>query len=249
VAKTFVRNMEEKSVKRELFLLEFEEGFEQKRLKGKMSDVISRSCTELKERFYEIGMENGLPSTWEEFKVMIIEFCTGISIFMLKKYGDMTWYDYCVRLKEMAKVRCLPDEEVFRKLRKEKLPQMLQVIVYSYGISIDEMLVRVKEFESNGCRNEYYEKKKNYEFKNSSRDDKKCYICGKFGHLKYECKMKSIENIQCFKCHKHGHFANNCPERKNNNNNVSFKKSNSIYERMIILEGVPFIAVFDTGAS
>jgi hypothetical protein len=56
-----MKGVEEKKVKRELFLTEFEEGFENKSLKGKMTEILRRSSEELREFVYELGVSEKLP--------------------------------------------------------------------------------------------------------------------------------------------------------------------------------------------
>jgi hypothetical protein len=140
------------------------------------------------------------------------------------------------------------EEEVFRKLRKEKLPYILQGIVYSYGISYEEMLRCVKEYENNVRKTDYFEIKKDFEKNSKNEKVKKCFLCGKSGHLKIDCRNRNLENVKCFKCNKYGHYSNQCVTR-NDNNNVMAQESNSIDETEIILEGKPMKAIFVTGAS
>jgi hypothetical protein len=68
---TFKRSMTSKKVRLELFMLEEIEDFENRTLRPKMQTVINRSCEELKELFFEKGIENDLPRNWEEFNCLL----------------------------------------------------------------------------------------------------------------------------------------------------------------------------------
>lgn len=61
----FKRNMNEKKVKLELFLIEGNDNFEGKSVRAQMNEVVYKGTDELKEWFYEMGISNNLPNKWE----------------------------------------------------------------------------------------------------------------------------------------------------------------------------------------
>jgi hypothetical protein len=71
----FKREMKSKEVKIELFMLEGLDEFSGSSLRGRMQMVINKICKELKELFFERSIENDLPTSWENFKVFVEDFC------------------------------------------------------------------------------------------------------------------------------------------------------------------------------
>ncbi|KCZ76970.1 hypothetical protein H311_02025, partial [Anncaliia algerae PRA109] len=106
----FKRSMDEKAVKRSLFILEGEEGFEDKSLRGKMTEVIKRSSKELQDSFYDLGIKGELMVDWDSFKHYIVEFCLRQDINSISKYNNETWSDYITRLNDWAKLRNYSEE-------------------------------------------------------------------------------------------------------------------------------------------
>jgi hypothetical protein len=69
-----MRGMQEKPVRKNIFLMEGDEGFENKSLRGQMNEVIRRSCTELQDVFYELGISGGFPKVWKRLKSLWLIF-------------------------------------------------------------------------------------------------------------------------------------------------------------------------------
>jgi hypothetical protein len=86
----FKRNLVENVVRKELFLLEGEEGFEGASLRVRMTRVIKRSSVELENLFYDVGTKDGLPGNWEGFKKFVIQFCIEESLYTKRKFVDET---------------------------------------------------------------------------------------------------------------------------------------------------------------
>ncbi|KCZ74227.1 hypothetical protein H311_04809, partial [Anncaliia algerae PRA109] len=178
----FRRGEEERSVRRSLFIIEGEEGFEEKSLRSKMTEVIRSSSRGLQDRFYELGIENRLPKDWEAFKNFIVEFCAERDISSIRKYNNESWYEYITRLSEWSKIRGYSDEEILKKLRKEKLPNVLQMICYSVESSIESVMKRVKEYEKSSyehnLRIDLKGNMDNYdENKKRKQNEIRCYLC------------------------------------------------------------------------
>ena len=250
----FKRGMNEREVKKELFLLEGEEGFEEKSLRGKMTVVIKKSCKELSEKFYDLGVEERLPVSWTTFKEFVVSYCTEQGIDSVRKFGEETWSKYLLRLREWARMRNIPDESIFKKMRSENLPQPLQVVFYSVGLSFETAVNRIEEWELFNSQRGFASKKtssvKNDEFISNIKEKRpiKCFKCGEMGHYKSECRVKDMSSIRCFKCQKLGHYSNHCKDT-NINNNVELNVRSDIDERKVKIQNKIFKAVFDTGAS
>jgi hypothetical protein len=145
--KIFKRGMCEKDVKLELFIIETDDEFEEKPLKSKMVYVLKKCVNELKRLFYELGVESKLPSDWDAFKEFVIGFCTNKSIYDLRKYEDEVWSEYVLRITEWARNRNFSEDVVLSKMRSEKLPQTLQYLFYSTGITLSVATERIMEWE------------------------------------------------------------------------------------------------------
>jgi hypothetical protein len=80
----FKRGIKERDARKELFLLEGIEGFEENSLRSRMTVIIQRSEEELKELYYDLGIKNELPKTWADFKEFVVGFCMNESLYTLK---------------------------------------------------------------------------------------------------------------------------------------------------------------------
>jgi hypothetical protein len=58
--------------------------------------------------------------------------------------------------------------------------------------------------------------KQNSKFHNNQNIDnrtsyvKKCFLCGKEGHLKANCYLKNKPDLKCYKCGESGHISTRC---------------------------------------
>ncbi|KAG0439046.1 hypothetical protein DMUE_2706 [Dictyocoela muelleri] len=145
----FIRNMKEKDIKIELFMIEGDNNFEILSLRSKMTQIIKRSNPYIKNWYYEMGIEGKLSNTYEDFKSKFIDFCSGHSIDNMTKYRDELWSDYLERLICLANERSIGEDEIFKKLRREYAPKTLQIIFYSFGITLKDVIERVLEWEMN----------------------------------------------------------------------------------------------------
>jgi Reverse transcriptase (RNA-dependent DNA polymerase)/RNase H-like domain found in reverse transcriptase/Integrase core domain/Aspartyl protease len=232
----FRKNMDEKEILRELFIMECESDFETQPLKSKMMKVIRVSVPELKDWFYEKGVEGKLPDEWEEFKIQIVNLCTEQALESLYRYKDEPWSAYISRLKDKGISTNTSEDEVFKKLRRESAPEILRQIFYSFGISLEQTIERVKEYEIN------------------AKEMKE-----RFTRLNIQTSEKSFQDREgtlpgsCYVCNKQGHYSANCPNKHMKESINHLNKDLSSYSNLdlevVKINGVLIKAVFDSGAS
>lgn len=66
---------------------------------------------------------------------------------------------------------------------------------------------------------------------------KKCYKCGKLGHITKECKSEDKEKRKCFSCGNVGHLKANCPKREGQGGQQSSDKSKDKSNAFITVTG------------
>lgn len=177
----FSRNMKIRDVKIEMFIIESDDNFEILSLKSKMTQLIKKSNKDIKDWYYEMGIQESLPNCYEDFKSRFIDFCCGQGLENLKKYRDEPWSQYLERLRCVANEKNISEDDIFRKLRQDSTPRTLQMIFYSFGIKLENVIERVKEWESYTSENKTYKKS----FRNKSNND---------------YKKDKMLSIKCFKC-------------------------------------------------
>ncbi|KAF9760571.1 hypothetical protein NGRA_3119 [Nosema granulosis] len=98
------------------------------------------------------------------------------------------WSNYITRLKDKAMDNKLKEEEVFKKLRREESPEILRTFFYAFGISLDTLIERSKEFELNA--REIQEKKSVNGISTSRKSGQArykalidCFTCNEMGTL------------------------------------------------------------------
>ena len=142
--KTFHRGMNEKDLKIEFFILEDNPNFHELNEKEKMLKLISESSKDLKQWYYELGIEGKLPTRWKEFKDEVAAWCQGNDWTSIRKYQDEPWSSYIERLKD--KIGAGDDKKVFMKMEQEDLPRDIKIILLSSNTgSIDELIDRIRK--------------------------------------------------------------------------------------------------------
>ncbi|KCZ77538.1 hypothetical protein H311_01444 [Anncaliia algerae PRA109] len=229
----FERNILLKEVKVELFMIECCDEFEMISLRNKMLQVIRRSSDELKEVIYDLGVKEELPPSWEEFKSLIIEFCSEEGIESIIKYKEEPWSKYLLRLDEWRMKRKHPENKVLSYVRKLHLPKDLRMILFSLEVSLKMAIERVKEWESFRCYNNQIKVKSirinKTKMEKTNKDEK-----------------RSLNQIKCFSCGKLGQYSNKCLDKKKINRVLAKKY---LDRNEIEINGMNVNAIFDTGSS
>ncbi|KAF9756177.1 hypothetical protein NGRA_3289 [Nosema granulosis] len=126
--------------------------------------VIKKGDSKLKDWFYEKGTDGTLPDTWEDFKAQIVDLCMEQALESSQRYNNEPWSSYISRLKDKALSSKIPEQEVFKKLRRERAPETFRQLFYSFGVTLDNVIERINEFETNAKeRNEKYQRDERYD--------------------------------------------------------------------------------------
>ncbi|KCZ73887.1 hypothetical protein H311_05152, partial [Anncaliia algerae PRA109] len=81
-----------------------------------MNEVAYLCSDEFKNWFYTLGINKMLPNDWEQFKEMVLEFCTDAGIESVTKYRDLPWSKYLVRLKSYMISNNITEEKILGSL-------------------------------------------------------------------------------------------------------------------------------------
>ena len=125
-------NLQEEEVKRELFIIECEDGFKPRSEKSKMISVIKKSSVDIKNWFYETGSRNSLPESWDEFKLRIIDLFIEQVLDSLYRYTNEPWSKYVERIRDKAISTNASNEQVFKTLRRENSPEIFRNMFYTF---------------------------------------------------------------------------------------------------------------------
>ncbi|KAG0439768.1 Transposon Ty3-G Gag-Pol polyprotein [Dictyocoela muelleri] len=236
---TFRKGMTEKEVHRELFMIEGEDNFEHLSLRSKMTQCIRRSSVDLRDWYFDLGASGLLSESWDMFKNSVINFCCEQGLDSVHKYQDEFWSEYITRLNDKIIQIKGSENQVFAKLRKEKSPKTLQVIFYSFNISLKEAIERVKEWESFTYKPKRYYKS----WRNLSQSNE--------NNVRKQNLNKSKSEIVCYKCKEKGHYSNRCPNKTEHIN--SFDKVVNVKNKLDIenieIDNKSIPVIFDSGAS
>jgi hypothetical protein len=252
---TFHRGMGTREIEIELFLMEDDIEFGGLPDGGKISRVIRSASHELKSWYAGERVKGNVKNDdWTGFKSKIIEYCRGETVENLRKFKDEAWSEYIIRLRDWCMFRNVCEDDVFEKLQKESVPEKYIALFCMPNMNLQTLIEVVSKIEKADIKQKKFCKDGEQMKRRESSDVKKCFRCGRFGHLKINCRTKMYEEkqreLKCFLCGKIGHIKANCRE------NIRKKEINSTVEdecstdrRSVKINEVDCYALFDSGAS
>lgn len=222
----FKKGMKTNDLKINLFICEQESGFSERELNSKINYIAKQSDMKIKEWYYDLGVNNNLPNDWEEFKERLISFCSELGIEDIKKYADENWSSFLIRLQGMGKLKNINEETILRKLRTVKAPLEVQQVLFSFNVTLKDMIDRIEELET---------------LKKNKLDVIRV-------HKKKETGKE--KKFKCFKCGEFGHIKRNCPGNEKKVGLLSGKGNlSNIEEEEVQLNGLNYPSIFDSGSS
>ncbi|KAF9743549.1 hypothetical protein NGRA_3591, partial [Nosema granulosis] len=115
---------------------------------------------------------------------------------------------------------------------RERAPETFRQLFYSFGVTLDSVIERINEFETNA-------KERNEKYQRDERYDNRRII------------QKDTSKVVCFTCNRRGHYSTDCTEKDISGPLNSLNKDNSSYSldiEKIKINNLYFNAVFDSGA-
>ncbi|EJW04344.1 hypothetical protein EDEG_04247, partial [Edhazardia aedis USNM 41457] len=145
----FKRNLTEKEVRINLFVIEGTAGFEALSLREKTTKIASFGDSEFLEWFYEEGIRNSLPDDWITFKENVVEYCINKGIANMFKYKEETWSNYVERLIDYTIKRKIDQNKIISKILCEFAPRKVRTLALTCGENCFIFLEKLKFWEEN----------------------------------------------------------------------------------------------------
>lgn len=238
----FRRGLQESDIKCELWIIEGEDNFEELSVRAKLSRMAKCGDKAFKDWIISKATDNEIGDNWETIKSRIIDYCIGVGIETLYRYENEPWSCYCTRLKDACKSNGENENIALKYLRKMRLPDKLQLLIYGSDFSLQQIIDRLKQWEAvntqfRSTKNKYRNDKNTEQdivrdaHKNEQIQKRKliCYKCGREGHISYQCTTKKED-------------VNRINEKQQRNHHKTIDR------RTIFINGKRISAIFDTGA-
>ncbi|KAM0674348.1 hypothetical protein GVAV_001961 [Gurleya vavrai] len=109
-----LKGLSEKEIRRTIYIIEGEDGFEDRNLRGKISTMAQYGDCEFRDWIDENAANNNLPIDWLECKEKIVAYCTEKNINNIKMYKDEKYSDFLHRCNDMKRLHNLDKKDVLR---------------------------------------------------------------------------------------------------------------------------------------
>lgn len=130
----------------------------------------------------------------------LVNYCAGSGLDDQKKFREELWYQYIRRVTDWAVSKGIDKSKVWCKLRKENAPGRIRMFLFMEDDNYEKLIDRLRECETsydNSLKTKNVVNLKQRKFNN-----KRCYKCGKRGHIQNNCWSKqengniNINNIE-----------------------------------------------------
>ena len=182
-------------------MVECEERFDELPINTKLAPIARNGDVGFREFFIQIRTSGKLTNSWAELKELIVEYCTGKSIYYLPSYSDEPWSEYFLKMQDAARKPNINDECVLKRLRDIWMPEKYQILIHGGISNLEEIIEQIRAWENMADKHSKVQK------------DKECKNEDKFRTYKYSKRIQEKDNessttykdpkeVVCFSCNK-----------------------------------------------